>query len=140
MAFVPVEPLSHKVVEYVILVPYNRKHLSLSLWVLSSLLRFVWAPNAPRQFSLTGPDLVKVIEIENAGAQVFDLFADPRETRPLSPAPTASNRALAEVLARQAETARRFTQQHGPVAPGVVTQDDIERLRALGYLEPLAAP
>jgi len=101
--------------------------------VLSSLLRFVWAPNAPRQHAITTPDQVSLIRPESGVGQAFDLLADPRELRPAPPDP-ALVRALDEILARQVERAADFERRHGPVVPGAVGLDDAERLRALGYL------
>ncbi len=103
--------------------------------ILSALLRFVWAPDAPKQYAVTTPDQRVLIRPEGDGKpRAFDLVVDPRELRPLTSPDPSLARSLDELLARQATRAERFTERHGRIVPGAVTLDDAERLRALGYL------
>lgn len=122
--------------------------------ILSSLLRFVWAPNAPRQFAITTPERVKVIrreqpgrsraershaesgDIENAYAEsAYDLMLDPNESHALADALAEARPALERELRAEQARAEAFRGLHGRLTPGAVTSDDAERLRALGYLE-----
>ena len=103
--------------------------------VLSALLRFVWAPDAPRQYAVTTPEQVVSIRPEGGPERAYDLVIDPQEQRPLAQPDPALARTLDALLASQAERARAFRARHGAVVPGPVTADDSDRLRALGYLE-----
>jgi arylsulfatase A-like enzyme len=103
--------------------------------VLSALLRFVWAPRAPRQYAVTLPGEVVSIRSEAGTEHSFDLVIDPQELRPLASPDAAASQALDALLAGQAERARAFRARHGEVVPGPVNPEDSERLRALGYLE-----
>lgn len=103
--------------------------------VLSALLRFVWAPRAPRQWALTTPDRRVRIRNEAGPDRSFDLVVDPDELRPLPEPSDALDATLDALLAEQAERAARFEARHGAVAPGPVTADETARLRALGYLD-----
>jgi arylsulfatase A-like enzyme len=102
--------------------------------VLSSLLRFVWAPEAPQQFAVTTPQQLKLIRTTGSPERAFDLVIDPRETHPLEHPTAATAHELDRMLADQARRAAAFRSRHGDGAPGAVTHDDVERLRALGYL------
>jgi arylsulfatase A-like enzyme len=102
--------------------------------VLSALLRFVWAPDAPRQYAVTTPEQRVSIRPEGGRERSYDLVVDPRELRPLARPDPAAARALDGMLARQAQRAAAFDARHGPVVPGPVTAEDSARLRALGYL------
>ena len=103
--------------------------------ILSALLRFVWAPHAPKQYALTTADQQVLIRREGDRApRAFDLVVDPGELRPLTTADPSLERTLDALLARQATRAERFNKRHGPSLPGPITLDDAARLRALGYL------
>lgn len=102
--------------------------------VLSSLLRFVWAPEAPQQFAITTPQRLKLIRTSGAPGRAFDLVIDPQETHPLEHPSAVTVRELDRVLASQARRAVAFRERHGDSAPGSVRLDDVVRLRALGYL------
>lgn len=109
--------------------------------ILSSLLRFVWAPDAPKQYAVTTADQrVLIRSEEEQTGRAFDLVVDPQELSPLSESDPDLILALDELLARQADRAARFTERHGPIVPGAVRLDDAERLRALGYLGEGSAP
>ena len=108
--------------------------------VLSALLRFVWAPAAPKQWAVTTSEQVVWIRPEEGREQAFDLVIDPRELQPLSAPDAEIARTLDTLLARQTERADAFTRRHGSVVPGPVTAEDSARLRALGYLGRPEAP
>ena len=103
--------------------------------ILSALLRFVWAPNAPKQYALTTADQRVLIRREGDPVpRAFDLVVDPGELQPLTAPDPNLERTLDALLARQAARAERFSERHGSSIPGPITLDDAERLRALGYL------
>jgi hypothetical protein len=103
--------------------------------VLSALLRFVWAPAAPRQYAVTTPEQRVRILTEGGAARSYDLVIDPQQLQPLRQPDPSLTKTLDELLAEQLERAAAFEARHGPIVRGPITADDSARLRALGYLE-----
>ena len=104
-------------------------------FVPSALLHYVWRPRDPQQFSLVTNDLEKIIRWSTGRTESYDLRSDPHELSKLpSPSPRLEQH-LERWLRAEALRAEAFVARHGANSEGIVDQDDIERLRSLGYVE-----
>lgn len=89
-------------------------------------------------FGLRQGDLKLVSDLHNGDRQLFDLSADPGEHRSIAaedPVALAElSSALRSTLARSRAAARRIGAQRGQWEE-ILTRDEIERLRSLGYVD-----
>ena len=89
-------------------------------------------------FGLREGDLKLVSDLHNGDRKLFDLRADPGELRNIAaenPAALAElSSALRSTLARSRATASRSGAQKGQWEE-ILTRDEIERLRSLGYVD-----
>ena len=77
---------------------------------------------------------MKLIRTRGSPGRVFDLVIDPLETHPVERRTAETASEFDRLLADQATRAASFRSRHGRSSPGSITHDDVERLRALGYL------
>ena len=96
-------------------------------------IRYVWQPGDAEIHAVVRQDKKKLIR-QADDEQAFDLAADACETRTLERVPVDLQRRLDAWLAAQAEAARRFRASYGTPA-GAVDAQDVEQLKALGYVE-----
>jgi arylsulfatase A-like enzyme len=100
----------------------------------ASLLRALWVPDAPRQFSLLRSDMKKIIRWSDGRGAAYDLADDPLERRELKDPPGLAT-ALDRWLAGQRRAAADFERRYGRDRAAEIDADEADRLRALGYLE-----
>jgi arylsulfatase A-like enzyme len=103
--------------------------------VTSELTRFVWRPDAPKWRSLVALDGEKLIRIEGQAPLAFDLKRDPCETEPVTSLATKLLPALEARIAAESATHAEFAARHDAGPRAAVDAGDVERLRALGYVE-----
>lgn len=103
--------------------------------VTSELTRFVWRPRAPKWRSLVSRNAQKLIRIEGQAPLAFDLARDPCETAPLADLAAKLLPTLEARIAFESTTRAEFLSRHGEGPRAAVDAGDVERLRALGYVE-----
>jgi len=103
--------------------------------VPSALLRFPHAPKAPQRFSLVTPDGKKVIARDDGATVAFDLRMGPDGTANRRIQAPDLQRELARRVEGYERAAEEFRERHGQAAIGGIAVGELERLRALGYLE-----
>jgi hypothetical protein len=84
--------------------------------------------------AIVAGDLKLIVDYAGGSRNLYDLVADPGETRDLSAGRTADTAAL------EAELVRRLNADGGSMsewatAPLTIREEERERLRALGYVE-----
>ncbi len=104
-------------------------------FVTSALLRYVWQPDAHKQFAAVSGELRKVIRTSGGIRLRYDLTRDPNEEDNQTGAPGELTRALGAWVSQQNAAAARFERRHGRGARTALDAEQSERLRALGYLE-----
>jgi arylsulfatase A-like enzyme len=104
-------------------------------YVASALLRYIWKPEAPRQFALVSNDLGKIIRTSDEREFRFDLGSDPTEQHDLTGAHGAIAAYLEEWLSGQSAAARAFDERYGGTIQGALDAGQSDRLRSLGYLD-----
>jgi arylsulfatase A-like enzyme len=103
--------------------------------VSSELVRFVWRPDAPPWRSMVSPELGKLIRVKGLPDLAYDLAHDRCETRPRPALAGTLAAALDERLREEDAAHERFAAQHGATTKGAVDAAEVERLRALGYVQ-----
>ncbi len=102
--------------------------------VPTELVRFVFRPIGPLQYSMITPERRKVLSSDGAFTR-YDLQRDPGElTKIAEPWPEIETD-LRTYLSGQERLAVAYERRHGVVVPGAIEGDQAGRLRALGYIE-----
>ena len=104
-------------------------------YVTSALLRYIWKPDAPRQFAIVSNDLGKIIRTSDEREFLYQLGTDPTEQRNLKGADGGLGSLLEEWLSGQSAAALAFDERHGSAIPGALDAGQTDRLRSLGYLD-----
>ena len=104
-------------------------------YVASALLRYIWKPQAPRQYAIVSNDLGKIIRTSDEREFRYELGSDPTEQRNLAGADGALGALLEEWLSGQSAAALAFDERHGGAIQGTLDAGQSDRLRSLGYLD-----
>ena len=99
----------------------------------SALLRYPHAENAPQQFSLVDPEGLKALRIGNKSF-AFDLRRDPNESGRHQVEANEVQQELARRVESYPARMREFHQKHGTPNAATVDNEELQRLRALGYI------
>ena len=104
-------------------------------YVAAAFLRFIWNPDAPRQYALVTGQWWKVLRSEDAFELQFDLTTDPQEVRPIERNDPRLSALIKDWMRQQDAQAEAFRARHGSPVSGRLDVGDVERLRSLGYVE-----
>jgi arylsulfatase A-like enzyme len=104
-------------------------------YVASALLRYIWKPEAPRQFAIVSNDLDKIIRTSDEREFRYRLGSDPTEQRNLEGADGALGMLLEEWLSGQGAAALAFDERYGGAIRGALDAGQSDRLRSLGYID-----
>jgi hypothetical protein len=84
---------------------------------------------------MVSPELGKLIRVKGLPDLAYDLAHDRCETRPRPALAGTLAAALDERLREEDAAHERFAAQHGATTKGAVDAAEVERLRALGYVQ-----
>jgi arylsulfatase A-like enzyme len=101
--------------------------------VFASREWYLWVPYGRRKYTAIAPNLDKVIHTIGGGEERYNIAADPCELVQLEPGGPARE-ALEVWIASRARERAEFEKRYGMVTEGSVDSEDLERLRALGYI------
>lgn len=104
-------------------------------YVASALLRYIWKPDAPRQFAIVSNELGKIIRTSDEREFRYQIGTDPTEQRNLAGTDSAFGSLLEEWLSGQSAAALAFDERYGSAIPGALDAGQTDRLRSLGYLD-----